>query len=344
MPWTLDRWPPEPRDALDTDFIINEVRAALAERDGLVQAGYVPDEFGRWDPLRGTPTDGDPAPAPTVANFQFEIQEMLDLTWPLRWWDPNRNMLSALANLCQDAFGADGWSYDLTAEDGQGNPANPWTPPYATIFEELYETVNRLDRVRILPTVSESERRDSVYRLTFGINDWPQERAATFAMFDGDDDGVSVGLLYDVGMGGEVFDAGASEQWFLESRGFRMTFATGALVGYTVQGAWLDFTTEAPGGPADFADTFTAEVADAEGTSLDTFDSADYGPKHILVPADSINTGADTSLVIRSTRDDSTDRPAWSPGGPNYTSTYREGLAVTGPIRLIVEVDFEYRG
>jgi hypothetical protein len=106
MPWTLDRWPPEPRDALDTDFIINEVRAALAERDGLVQAGYVPDEFGRWDPLRGTPTDGDPAPAPTVANFQFEIQEMLDLTWPLRWWD---------AALCDDLRG--------TVRDGQ--PVGP---------------------------------------------------------------------------------------------------------------------------------------------------------------------------------------------------------------------------
>ena len=344
MPWTLGRWPPDPRDALDTDFIINEVRAALAERDGLVQAGYVPDAFSRWDPLRGTPTGGDPDPVPTVANFQFEIQQMLDFTWPLRWWDPNRDTLYGLANLCQDAFGADGWSYDLTAQDGQGNPQNPWTPPYATILQELYETVNRLDRVRMLPTVSESERRDSVYRLTFGISDWPGERAATFALFDGNDDEQTVNLSYDVGMGGEVFDAGASEQWFLESRGFRVTFATGALAGYTVERAWLDFTTGAPAGSADFSDTFTAEVADGEGASLDSFDSADYGPKHILVPAGSVNTGGDTLLVIRSTRGDSADRPAWSPGGPNYTSTYREGLAVTGPIRLIVEVDFEYHG
>ena len=344
MPWTPERWPPEPCDALDTEGIINEVRAALAERDGLVQAGYVPEVFSRWDPLRGTPTGKDSVPWPTVANFQFEIHRMLDLVWPLRWWDPNRDTLYTLANLCQDAFGADGWSYDLTAEDGQGNPANPWTPPYAAIFRELYETVNRLDRVRILPTASESERRDSVYRLTFGISNWPEERAATFALFDGDDDGQTVNLSYDVGMGGEVFDAGASEQWFLESRRFRMTFATGALAGYTVQEAWLDFTTEAPPGSADFSDTFTAEVADGEGTPLGSFDSADYGPKRILVPADSIHTGADTSLVIRSTRDDTSDRPAWSPGGPDYTSTYREGLAVTGPVRLIVEVDFEYHG
>lgn len=342
MPWTPDRWPPAPYDALDTDFIINEVRAALAERDGLVQAGYVPDVFDRWDPLRGTPAGSNPDPLPTVANFQFEIHQMLDLAWPLRWWDPNRETLYTLANLCQDAFGADGWSYDLTAVDGQGNPANRWTPPHATIFEELYETVNRLDRVRMLPTVSESERRDSVYRLTFGISNWPLERATTFALFDGDDDEQTVGLAYDVGMGGEVFDAGATEQWFLESRGFRMTFATGALAGHTVHQAWLDFTTEAPPGSEDFSDTFTAEVADGAGTPLDTFDSADYGPKRILVPADSVNTDGDTSLVIRSTRDDAADRPAWNPAGPDYTSTYREGLAVTGPIRLIVEVDLEY--
>jgi len=344
MPWTPDRWPPGPRDALDTDFIINEVRAALAERDGLVQAGYVPDVFDRWDPLRGTPTGADPDPLPTVANFQFEVQEMLDLAWPLRWWDSDRQMLYTLVNLCQDAFGGDGWSYDLTAVDGQGDPENPWTPPHATIFEELYETINRLRRVRVLPTVSESERRDSVYRLTFGITNWPQERAATFALFDGDDDGQTVNLSYDVGMGGEVFDAGASEQWFLESRRYRMAFATAALAGYTVQEARLDFATEAPQGAANFSDTFTAEVADAEGTPLGSFDSADYGPKQILVPAGSVNTEGDTSLVIRSTRDDTADRPAWSPDGPDYTSTYREGLAVTGPIRLIVEVDFEYHG
>ena len=57
-----------------------------------------------------------------------------------------------------------------------------------------------------------------------------------------------------------------------------------------------------------------------------------------------INTGGDTVVVIRSTRSDSDDRPAWTPPGPNYTSTYREGVAVAGPVRLIVEVDFEYHG
>jgi len=342
MPWTADRWPPQPGDALDAEVIFNEVRSALAERDGLVPAGFVPAAFGRWDPILGTPAGGEPDPLPTVANFQFQVQEMLTLAWPLRWWDPNRQTLYTLANLCQDAFGADGWTYDLTAEDGQGNPLNTWTPACATVFAELYHATGRLDRVRILPTVSESQRRDSVYRLTFGIGDWPTERAATFGLFDGVDDGVSCGLAYDAGMGGEVFDDDFSQQWFLESRRFRMTFATGALVGYDVRQAWLDFATEAPAGSADFSDTFTAEVIDAAETSLATFASDDYGAKRVGVPAASVNTAGDTVLTVRSTRPDTADRPAWSPAGPNYTSTYREGLAVAGPIRLIVEVDFEY--
>jgi len=344
MSWTANRWPPEAADALDTAVIFNEMRAALAERNGLVPAGYVPDTFGRWDPLRGTPCGGDPDPLPTVANFQFQVQEMLTLTWPLRWWDPTRATLYTLPALCQDAFGAGGWTWDLTAEDGQGQPLHPWSPADAEIFTELYHAVNRLDRVRLLPTVGESVRRDSVYRLTFGIGNWPSDRADTFALFDGSDDGVSCGLAYDVGMGGEVFDDGFSQQWFLESRVFRMTFATAALAGRTVRQAWLDFATEAPGGSADFADTFTAEVVDAAEESLDSFTSDDYGAKRVLVPAGSVNTGGDTVLTVRSTRPDTNDRPAWSPGGPNYTSTYREGLAVAGPIRLIVEVDFDYHG
>lgn len=343
MPWTLDRWPPQANDALDTDVVFNEIRDSLAERDGLVPGGCVPAPFDRWDPLRGTPKGGQPVPLPTVANFQHEIQEMLGLAWPLRWWDPSRETLYTLADLCQDAFGADGWSYDLTAEDEYGTPENPWTPPYATLFEELYEAINRLDRLRILPTVSESQRRDSVYRLTWGIDDWPQDRADTFALFDGNDDGVGVGLAFDVGMGAELFDTGFSQQWFAESRDFRMTFTTATLEGYTVRRAWLDFTTAAPEGSADFSDTFTAEVLDADENSLDSFESADYGPRHVLVPAGSVNTGGDTSLVIRSTRPNSQDRTEWTPAGPNYASTYREGLAVAGPIRLIVEVDFEYR-
>ena len=131
MPWTAERWPPQPGNPLDTDIVFNEVRAALAERDGLVPAGFVPDPFDRWDPLLGTPAGGTPDPLPTVANFQFQVQEMLALEWPLRWWDPTRETLYAFASLCQDAFGADGWTWDLTAEGGQGQPINRWAPACA---------------------------------------------------------------------------------------------------------------------------------------------------------------------------------------------------------------------
>ncbi|MGB3087697.1 MAG: hypothetical protein WBC53_08255, partial [Phycisphaerae bacterium] len=178
MPWS-NRWPPSATDALDTDGILNEMRLALVERDGLVPTGWVPGEFSRWDPLRGTPAGGEGDPYPTVANFQHEIQEMLTLVWPLRWWNPNREALYTLVHLCQDAFGRDVWTYDLTATDGEGQPVNRWTPPYAVLFEELYRAANALDRVRILPSVSETVRHDSVYRLMFGITDWPQDRADT---------------------------------------------------------------------------------------------------------------------------------------------------------------------
>jgi hypothetical protein len=342
MPWTADRWPPQPADPLDTDVVFGEMREALAERNSLVPAGFMPGPFVRWAPIRGTPAGGEGEPLPTVANFQFHIHQMLTLVWPLRWWDPNRKTLYTLPHLCQDAFGAGTWTWDLVAEDGQGEPLNARAPACAVIFAELYHAVNRLDRVRILPTASQSQRRDSVYRLTFGIDDWPDERAASFNLFDGQDDGVSSGLAYDAGMGGEVLDDGFSQQWFLESRRFAMTFATGALAGYTVRQAWLDFETEAPGGSADFSDTFTAEVVDAAETSLGTFASDDYGAKRITVPAGSVNTGGDTVLSVRSARPDTADRPAWAPPGPNYTSTYREGLTVAGPVRLIVEIDFEY--
>jgi hypothetical protein len=342
MPWTANRWPPEKADAIDTDVVLNEVRAALQERNRLVPAGYVPEEFHRWDPLRGTPKGGSPTPWPTAANFQYEVQQMLLLAWPLRWWDPNREQLYALPDLCEDAFGKNGWTYDLTAADEQGHPLNAWAPAAASVFAELYHAINALKRLRMLPTVSESVRRDSVYRLTFGIGNWPQERADTFALFDGEDDGQTVGLAYDAGMGGEVFDDGSSQQWALESREFHMTFATAAFEGCDIARAWLDFATAAPDGSADFSDTFTAEVVDGAGTSLGTFGSGDYGAKRVEVPAPSILTDRDTVFAIRSTRPDPLDRSAWSPAGPNYTSTYREGLAVAGPIRLIVEVNFEY--
>jgi hypothetical protein len=279
-----------------------------------------------------------------MANFQYQVQEMLRLEWPYQWWDPVREDLYAFPNLCQDAFGRNEWTHDLTAMDELGYPLNPWTPACAVIFGELYEAINALDRLHVLPAFSESRRSDSVYNETAGLEDWPQARADTFALFDGEDDGQTCGLVYDVGMGGEVFDDGAAQQWVLESRRFRITFPTAALAGYTVVRGWLDFATEAPDGSADFSDTFTAEVADADGAVLGSFGSDDYGPKRIEVPAGSIRTDEYTVFQIRSSRPDPSDRQAWAPDGPNYTSTYREGLAVTGPVRLIVEVNFEYHG
>jgi hypothetical protein len=344
MPWTSNRWPPQTGDVIDAAVAMNEIRAALAERNALMPVGHVPPAFSRWVALRGTPASAGPPPSPTVANFQYQVSAMLGLVWPLRWWDAGRGDLYTFANLCQDAFARSGWTTDLTALDGQGNPVNRWTPAAAAIFGELYAAINRLNRVRILPNSSGSERSDSVYRLSFGIGDWPDDRAETFTLFDGDDDGQTSGLEFDVGLGGEVFDGGATAQWVLESRRFRTGFATEALAGCSLRRGWLDFTTAAPGGTADFSDTFTAEVTDAGGAVLSTFASTAYGAHHIEVPAGSIRTDGDTEFFIRSAKADAADRPAWAPSGPDYTSTYREGLAVAGPIRLIVEVDFEYEG
>ena len=299
MPWTANRWPPQPGDVLDADVVMNEVRAALAERDRLVPVGHVPHAFNRWDAARGTPAGGGPSPTPTVANFQYQVRQMLQMTWPLRWWDAGAQDLYTFANLCQDAFARDGWSHDLTALDGQGNLANRWSPACAVIFGELYQAINRLDGVRLLPASSGSERHDSVYRLGFGIADWPADRADTFGLFDGQDDEQTSSLEFDVGLGGEVYDGGTTAQWILESRRFRMTFATAALAGCTVRRGWLDFTTAAPGGAADFSDAFTAEVTDAGGAVLATFASGD--------------TGAGT-WRCRRPRSAPTQTPRWSSG------------------------------
>jgi hypothetical protein len=144
-------------------------------------------------------------------------------------------------------------------------------------------------------------------------------------------------------MGGSLSDDGGTEEWALESREYRITFDTAALAGYSIRRARLDFATAAPAGSADFSDSFTAEVIDGGAQSRGTFASGDTGPKQITLPAESVNGAGDTVLTIRSTRADSADRTAWTPTGPDYSSTYREGIAVTGPVRLIVEVDFEYR-
>lgn len=316
--------------------MVNDIHAAFVKRNGLVPAGKLPAAFSRWQPLLATPAGDDP-PLHTMANFRYQIEAMLALVWPYRWWDPTRSQLYTFANLCQDAFGKTNWTHDLTGVSA------PWTPA-ACFFDKLYKAINRLDRIRILPSASESVTRDDVYRLTFGIGDWPAERAATFAMFDGVPDGGAIPSMdYDVGIGGEVFDDGFSQQWFLDSREFRMTFATAALAGYTVKRAWLTFATEAPSRSTDYGDTFTAEAADRNGRQLGTFASDNYGEKTFEAGASAIDTGGDTTFAIRSTRPDTADRSAWTPPGPNYTSTYREGLNVTGPVRLVVELDLDFK-
>jgi len=66
-------------------------------------------------------------------------------------------------------------------------------------------------------------------------------------------------------------------------------------------------------------------------------------PSASAVAAPAIDTGGDSVFTVRSTRPDTADRPAWTPPGPNYTSTYREGLNVTDPVRLVVQLDLDYK-
>lgn len=334
MGWSAS-WPATRWQALDVDKVINDLRAALVERNGLVPTNRYPaNVFDRWNPIVGEPEDN--VQGQVLANFQNHIEQTLLHVWPYRWWDPNRGQIYLFADLCQDGFGQANWTHDLIGV------AAPWTPADAAFFDELYKTINLLDRVRILPTVSEAVRHDSVYRLMFGIGDWPTERAATFAMFDGVDDGVECGMDFDVGMGGEVYDDGFAQQWWLESRRFYMTFATGALAGYTVKKAWIHFTTAAHVESPDYSDTFTAEVLDNADAQAGTFASDSYGAKEVEIQPTGINTGGDSVIKIKSTKPDTQDRTTWTPPGPNYTSTFLEGFLVGGPVRLIVELDLDY--
>ncbi len=217
MPWTANRWPLQPGDVLDADVVMNEVRAALAERDRLVPVGHVPHAFNRWMQARHAGrrwalahAHGCELPVPGPADAPDDVAaEVVG----------QRADLYTFANLCQDAFAHDGWSHDLTALDGQGNLTNRWSPACAVIFGELYQAINRLDGLHVLPAASGSDRHDSVYRLAFGITDWPADRADTFGLFDGQDDEQTSSLEFDVGLGGEVYDGGTTTQWILEFYG-----------------------------------------------------------------------------------------------------------------------------
>jgi len=331
--WPVSRW-----DTPDDEQVFNDLVAALQERDDLVPAGFVPDDFARWNVLKGVPAgSGGPTGLQTVANFQYEIAQMLAQANSWRWWDRGRTGLTTLANLLTDSIGQAAWTHDLTASGAA------WTPPFPVIFNELRAATNGLTTLRRLAAGAVSAQTDSVYDVTFGITSWPAQRAAAFAQFDGDDDGVSTGLTYDVGLSASLFDSGSDEQWYLDAREMTLSFDTSALDGYTVAAAWLEFTTQACAGGTDYSDTFTAEVANAVGTQRGTFASDDYSLKSVELDASDVVTDGDTILKLRSTRANTADRSAWSPPGPDYTSTYREGFDLGDTLRLIVEVQFDYR-
>ena len=56
-----------------------------------------------------------------------------------------------------------------------------------------------------------------------------------------------------------------------------------------------------------------------------------------------IDTGGDAVFTFRPPRPDTAERLAWTPPSPNYTSTYREGFNVAGPVRLVIQLDLEYK-
>jgi hypothetical protein len=163
-----------------------------------------------------------------------------------------------------------------------------------------------------------------------------------FGQFDGVDDGAGTGIVCQVGLTGLVLDSGADQQWFVDSRRMALAFDTSSLSGRTVSRAWLEFTTQASPGTTDFGGTFTAEVTNAAGVQRGTFASDAYGLHSVELAAGDVSTSGATVVLIRSTRADTADRPGWSPSGPNYQSTYREGFHLGDTLRLVVEVEFAY--
>ena len=73
-----------------------------------------------------------------------------------------------------------------------------------------------------------------------------------------------------------------------------------------------------------------------------SFASDDYSLKSFELDAGDINTSGDTVLTLRSKAASAADRPNWSPSGPDFSSTYREGFVLGTTLQLIVEVELEY--
>ncbi len=330
--WAVARWATP-----DHEKVFNDLVAALAERDYLTSAGLAPSPFALRAVLRGTPAGGGgPTGLETVANLQAEIAAMLGVNGAWQWWNSAADAPETLAELLTATIGAATWTHDLTG-GGAG-----WTPPFAVIFNELRAAANGLTTLRRLPTSAVSSTTDSVYHLAMGTLHWTTERAATFGMFNGSNLGGTSGLVYDVGLGGTVFDAGVDRQWYLDARSMTLEFDTSTLAGKTVTGARLEFTTAACPGTTDFSGTFTAEALAPSGAVRGTFASDDYSQKNFTLEVADVNTAGLTTFTLRSTAANTADRPAWSPAGANYSSTYREGFCLGGTVRLVVEVEFDY--
>jgi len=329
--WPVARWS-VPEDV----EVFNNLVSALAEREALVPSGWLSGPYARLEPIRGQPASGGPTGPKTVAALQKTIAEELSGTNDWRWWDRSRGQLYSLSSLLTDAIGSAAWSYDLTAA------GSAWTPAWPEVFNELRAAVGAMTTLRRLPSTALVEQTDSVFAMTFGIGNWAQERAAVCGQFDGEDDEAGTGILCQVGVTGLVLDSGADQQWFVDSRRMALTFNTGTLSGHTVSRAWLEFTTAASPGTTDYGGTFTAEVANASGVQRGTFASDAYGLHSVELAAGDVNTSGDTVLLVRSTKANTDDRPGWSPPGPNYQSTYREGFHLGDTVRLVVEGAFEY--
>lgn len=327
--WPVGRW-----DVPDEADVFNDLVAAQDEREALIPAGETPSPFARHALIAGAASSATAGQA--VVGFQQQIAGTIQNGVVWRWWDRSRGGPLTLENLLADTIGRTAWTHDLQAAGAS------LTPPFPVILNELYAATNGLTTVRRAATLSQSARSDSLYHLTFGINDWPTDRAAAFAELDGEDDGVSTGLVFDVGLAATLSDSGSDQQWTIEAREASLAFDTAALSGLTIAAAWLELTTAAPPGSTDFSDTFTVVVANAEGTSRGTFASDDHSLHTVALTPSDIDTAGQTELILRSTRAPSDDRPAWAATAPDYSSTYREGVDLGDTLRLIVEVQFDY--
>lgn len=332
-------WPASRYDAARSD-LGEELRLALAERTAIVPTGtgLSPSSFARYDPLRAT--SGGWAIG-NLAELQLELAGTLAASssaW--RWWDSVAGAVYDLPGLLLDSIGRSSWSRDLTSGAGGG-----WAAAEALIFNELRDAVSHLRLVRRISYASLSSRTASLYWLTWGGPDFATERADAFSQMQGQDDGVSTGLTFEVGLAGTVYDSYFDRQWYIESKETELRFDTSALAGASVSGAWLEISVAPAPGATDFADDFPIQVCTCGGAVRGSFNSAAIGVQQIALTAADIDAagGGEAVLVLRSGRPGSADRPAWAATGADWSSNYREGVMIGDTVRLVVEVNFEYQ-